>query len=190
MGFQQDLATVVDAATQLRAERDIVFVLVGDGVARGDIEQTLKDRNLTNVVLGPMLERDDYAIALQACDVGVVTLLKSIHTPGVPSKLFNIMAAARPTIISANEDGDAPAILLQANAGLWVPPGEPGRFAQAVLTLRDNPDIAAEMGRNARRAVEAKYSRISSAARYELLFAQLTSPPYGPQAQGPERTLV
>jgi colanic acid biosynthesis glycosyl transferase WcaI len=175
MGYQQDLETVLDAAALLQDHPDIAFLLIGDGLARSRLEESARTRGLQNVRFLPTQSRERYPLALAVADVGVVPLREAIRTPGVPSKLFSIMASGRPTILSVSRDSDAPSILEEAGAGIWVPPGRPDRFAAAVLALRDNPARAANMGQNACRAVEEHYSRDKVTAMFEELFRDLVS---------------
>jgi colanic acid biosynthesis glycosyl transferase WcaI len=173
MGYQQDLETVLDAAALLRDHSDIAFLLIGDGVARVRLEESARTRGLKNVRFLPTQSREHYPLALAVADVGVVTLRKTIRTPGVPSKLFSIMASGRPALVSVSRDSDAPGIVEDAGAGIWVPPGRPDCFVAAVLTLRADPTRAARMGENARRAVEVRYSRDFATSKFENLFREL-----------------
>jgi colanic acid biosynthesis glycosyl transferase WcaI len=95
MGYQQDLETVLNAAELLQDHSDIAFLLIGDGVARARLEESAHTRGLQNVRFLPTQSRERYPLALAVADVGVVPLRETIRTPGVPSKLFSIMASGR-----------------------------------------------------------------------------------------------
>jgi glycosyltransferase involved in cell wall biosynthesis len=174
MGYQQDLDTIIEAAMHLREEPDICFQIVGDGVERQRLQRKAHDAELTNVVFTPFQPRADYPMVLQAADACVVTLKKEVRTPAIPSKLLGIMAAGKPTIVSANEAGDAPALVKEVLCGVCVSPGDPVAFAHAVRYLRDNEAQRRGMGRRAREYAERHFSRVSCATQYEALFARLT----------------
>ncbi len=121
-----------------------------------------------------MQSRELYPLALASASVGVVTLQKSIRTPGIPSKLFSIMASGRPTIASVSRDSDAAQLVEAGGVGIWVPPERPDLFAEALLKLRADTSMRDEMGRKARRRAETEFSRESSVGQYERLFDDLT----------------
>ena len=50
--FYHGLDTLIEAATQLRDNPDIAFLLIGDGPERNRIKQMAADRKLPNVVFG------------------------------------------------------------------------------------------------------------------------------------------
>ena len=57
--------------------------------------------------------------------------------------------------------GDTPAIRRYFREGkdvMLVPPGDGKALAEAILTLRENPDMSAELGAGARRVFEEYFS--------------------------------
>jgi glycosyltransferase involved in cell wall biosynthesis len=57
--------------------------------------------------------------------------------------------------------------------GLLVPPGEPGRLAEAIAELLYHPDRAARFGKNARGRAERHYSRTAMVRRFEDFYQGL-----------------
>jgi glycosyltransferase involved in cell wall biosynthesis len=53
----------------------------------------------------------------------------------------------------------------QNDAGLYVPAGDATELAAKIVWLRDNPDRAEEMGRNARALAEREFGRDELAGR-------------------------
>ncbi len=73
-----------------------------------------------------------------------------------PIKMFEYMAAGIPVVIS-----DFPGIrkiIKETGAGILVNPEAGEEIVKAVNRLLDNPDLAAEMGRNGRKAALSKYN--------------------------------
>ena len=173
MGYSQDIDTVLAAADVLRALPEILFVLVGDGVELPRLKEQAARMRLQNVRWVPLQPRERYPAVLHASDVGLVTLHKDVSTPVVPSKLLSIMAAAKPVVASLPLTGDAPRIVEAAQCGLCVPPEDPERLAEAILSLYDDRPLAERMGKNGRDCIEAHFSATGAAARYEELFQAL-----------------
>jgi 1,2-diacylglycerol 3-alpha-glucosyltransferase len=88
---------------------------------------------------------------LAAADVAVCPRLACL---GMPIKLLNYMAAARPIVVSA---GSASGLRHMHNA--WVVPnGDVDGMAAAILAVLDDPALACRLGLAARRTVEAEHN--------------------------------
>lgn len=75
---------------------DIVLVIIGDGALRTAIQEKIKKEKLNNIYyLGPK-PRKEQNLFLNACHIGVVTLINGMKGLGVPSKTYNLMAAGKP----------------------------------------------------------------------------------------------
>jgi len=171
MGYAQDMETIVEAAARLREESRIVFLLVGDGSERAGVERRLRELKLTNVRLLPFVPREEYPALVAACDVGLVTLKKTMKTPVVPSKLPTYMASARPVIVSVNPESDAGALVRQADCGLLVPSGDPEAMAAAIRQLLNDTARAAALGASGREYALAHLSRRACIDEIERLLA-------------------
>ncbi|MBU0574190.1 MAG: glycosyltransferase family 4 protein, partial [Candidatus Margulisbacteria bacterium] len=173
MGFAQGLNVVIEAAEILKDKKEIVFVLVGDGVKRPEIVEQARQLGLANVLFVKTVPRSDYPQILHASDVCLVTLSKSLVTPVVPGKLLSIMAAGRPVITSLPLEGDTPKIVQGSGCGISVPPEDPAALAEAVLKLYNNKELAENMGENGRKAAEELFSRTACVSRYGQIFSEL-----------------
>ncbi len=78
------------------------------------------------------------------------------HVNSQPNKLFEYMSASLPVIMSNFEYWKE--ITDQYNCGICVDPENPEEVAAAIKTIKENPDMAKEMGISARKAVEEKYN--------------------------------
>jgi glycosyltransferase involved in cell wall biosynthesis len=75
---------------------NIALVIIGDGALRSTIQEKIKNIHLQNVYyLGPK-PRSEQNFFLNACHIGVVTLINGMKGLGVPSKTYNLMAAGKP----------------------------------------------------------------------------------------------
>ncbi|HKX16593.1 MAG TPA: glycosyltransferase family 4 protein, partial [bacterium] len=106
MGYAQDMNVIVDAATLLRDDSGIVFLLAGDGVRRAEAQALVRGRALSNVRFLPFQPIERYPILVAAADCCLVTLQASVATPVVPSKIAGILGLARP-VVAALPEGDA-----------------------------------------------------------------------------------
>jgi colanic acid biosynthesis glycosyl transferase WcaI len=162
LGLAQGLETILESANLLRENPNIHFILIGDGPKRVELIDLSTKYNLPNVTFIPEKPTDQIPEYLSAADVALVPLRKVAVFKGVlPSKLFDAWACQRPVLISI--DGEARAIVEEIQGGIYVPPEEPAKIAEALIELMDSPDQRDQMGINGRKYTQANHSRASLA---------------------------
>lgn len=118
------------------------------------------------------VDRDGIMAAMAKSFAGMCALYNiPNHTNGYAIKMFEYMAAGIPVIVS-NIPTWTP-VIEQHDAGICVDPEDPDAVANAVITLRDNPQRAAEMGRNGRRAVLEHYNWEAQAKILVALYKEI-----------------
>jgi glycosyltransferase involved in cell wall biosynthesis len=162
-GISQRLSAILDAASLLRSRPDIVFLFVGEGAEKPMLAERAK--GLDNVrffePVDTMGVRDFYA----AADICLVPLRNiPLFETFIPSKMFEIMAMARPIVASVA--GEAAAILERSGGARIVAPEDAAAIAAAVKDLADDPAARERMGAAAADFVHRNYSRHELAARY------------------------
>jgi glycosyltransferase involved in cell wall biosynthesis len=171
LGYSQDVDTIIECAASFKDEKNIVFLIVGDGVEKARMIE--KAMNLRNVRFLPMLTKEEYPSLLHASDVCLVTLRKQVATPVVPSKILSIMAAGRPMVAALPPQSDAVAMIKETESGLCVSAEDPVAMAEAIRELHDHPRKAAKLGRNGRRHVETVASLGACVTTYRGLFQSI-----------------
>jgi len=156
--------TIVRAAALLDDERDIRFVLVGDGQTKPAAVELARTLGCENIMFldplhGPAL-RD------VVCDAQVLlgvfgTSAKAMVV--VPNKVVDALALEKPVVTAGT-----PAIrrILDASQIAMVPPGDPRALADAILALYSDPAAAVRLASAGRRAYEDHFSR--AARRLEM----------------------
>lgn len=166
----QDFDTLLDAAAILKDRADIKFVFVGDGAKRESIAARIEDENLENVRLLPFVPEAQLCDLLASADVSLVTLERGIEGLAVPSKFYNIMASGRPTLACVPKSCEVALVVDSSGCGIHVDQENPRALAEAVLHLADNPEVAAQMGRNARQVCEERYGLATISQQFYSIF--------------------
>ena len=156
MGEANDLTAVIEAARLLP---DVPFVLMGDGKRRPALERTAP----SNVRFRTGAKAD--VARLAADSSACLTVFKDVPVLATnsPNKLFDTFAAGRAAIV--NMDGWMRELVERNEAGVYVRAGDAAELAERIAWLRDNPDEAARMGRNARALAERDFGRDRLAER-------------------------
>lgn len=170
MGLAHGLETLLQSAQQLQSVApDVLFMLVGEGADRARIQSLIAGAKLINVRLVPQQLREKIPAYINASDACAVVLKKSdVFETVIPTKMLEFMSCARPVVLGVK--GQAEQLLSSARAGLAIEPGNAAALSQAIMTLRNNPALSKEFGRNGRDFIVHNLSRRSTALHYlELL---------------------
>jgi starch synthase len=91
-----------------------------------------------------------------------------------PLGIVNLEAMACGTPVVASNVGGIPEVVMDAQTGLLVPPGDPVVLAEAITSLVGDPARASAMGQLGRQRVAAEFSWASIAAQTAALYTELT----------------
>lgn len=175
IGPAQGLNSVLDSASLLIDIKDIQFVFIGEGVAKGDLIREAHLRKLSNVVFLPrqpaILMPKYYALA----DVLFVHLMPlPLFELTIPLKTYSYLACGKPILMAVK--GDAGVLVQKANAGLLACPSDPQDIADAVKRLYYMPSEERQALGNNGRVYYLKNLRMEVAGKkYEELFVKTVS---------------
>ena len=138
LGRVHALEPVLAAAADLRDDSDLVFLFIGDGPQRRALEAQARSHGLTNVRFLPPQPRARLAESLSAGDVHLVTLRAGCERCVFPSKLYGILAVARPIVYVGPPQCELAGAVRTSGAGLVVDAREPHTLAASLRQLRDD----------------------------------------------------
>ncbi len=145
---------------------DIVFLIVGDGDRRAELEAAARASGLGARVrfLGWRADLDRlYA------DLDVVVLTSK--NEGSPVALIEAMAAGRPVV--STRAGGVEDVVTDGETGVVVPVGDVSAVARAVLDLLEDPARAERLGATARASVVARFGSCRLVGDIDALYQRL-----------------
>ena len=148
LGFYGAWNTLLEAA-KILSDENTGLVFVGDGASRASLEASAA-QILPNVRFLPFRPVEQLPHVMMAGDLHIVTVRRGLEGVVVPSKLYSTLAAGRPVLVVAPDEGDAARIVVESGCGLAADPDDPAAVAAAIRELRGDPARLAEMGRRAR----------------------------------------
>ena len=131
-GAAQGADIVLKVAEKLRDKDDIQFIIFGGGAEYGAAVEYVKEHELTNVMINPLLPQDRVSEVYSLGDVALITCKPGVGNSGMPSKTWNIMACNTPIIASFDTDSDMAEILTSSDAGKCVEAGNVGALVQEI----------------------------------------------------------
>jgi glycosyltransferase involved in cell wall biosynthesis len=172
-GRAHEFSTLLDAAELLRNERDVTFLMIGDGARRGWVEEETRRRGLKSFVFKPLQPVEQISASLGVPDVHLVSLLPQLEHCIVPSKFFGILAAGRPTLFVGAVDGWVAQVARSTRCGEASASGDGAGLAARIRDLRANPLRRAEMGARARQLLVSAYGRSQAVDAWDALLRDL-----------------
>jgi colanic acid biosynthesis glycosyl transferase WcaI len=169
VGHAQDLDVLVRAATFLRDLPDLAFTVIGGGARLLELQQLAELHETECVRFLGYQSRETLSQSLSAARLHYVGLAKGLSGYVVPSRLYGILAAGRPVIVSADADSETAMVVERVGCGIVVPPGRPELVAEAIRAAYDGKYDLEAMGRKGREYVVAEADRRIAVDRYREL---------------------
>ncbi|HOX28624.1 MAG TPA: glycosyltransferase family 4 protein [bacterium] len=158
MGIAQGLETIVAGAEILRDDPRPVFFLVGEGPVKEELQKSVAEKGLKNVVFHPEVPNSKIKEMYSAADASIVPLRKiKLFEETVPSKLYDSLAGGLPVLLGV--DGEARRILEESGGGVFFEPENPVALAESVRRMMDDEESFRKMGTAGRDYVLKNYSR-------------------------------
>ncbi len=173
VGHAQDLDSLVRAATFLRDLDDLVIAIIGMGARHAELVALAERLDVDPVRFLFYQPRELLTQSLSAADVHVVGLARGLAGYVVPSRLYGILAVARPVIVAADGSSETAQVVERIGCGIVVPPGRPELLAAAIRDAHDGEYDLEAMGARGREWVVREADRTVAVRRYRDLLLEL-----------------
>ena len=144
------------------------LILAGDGPARGSLERQAAGLNLTGSVT--FLGIVSPARVAELLHSASLVLMPS-RREGLPRVALEAALMARPVV--AARVGGLGEIIRHGETGWLIDPEDTGGLVKAAISVLEDPDAAARMGRNARNWVQTTFSWERCVDAYDRLYQKL-----------------
>lgn len=105
LGRVQGLLKFIDIV-KMANNKNLILVITGDGALRKLITNKINNENIENVFyLGPK-PRVEQKLFLNACHIGLVTLVSGMKGLGVPSKTYNYLATGKAILFIGDKESE------------------------------------------------------------------------------------
>jgi glycosyltransferase involved in cell wall biosynthesis len=148
MGKPQQLENVIELALACKDNKDIIFILLGEGVAMDKIKKELIVKELYNVRIYSSIPKLEYQSLLKACNVGLISLHEDFTIPNIPSKALDYWNVGLPILSSLDKATDFGEILNETNSGLWTYAGEHEKLYKSLFKLYKDSELRGVMSAN------------------------------------------
>jgi glycosyltransferase involved in cell wall biosynthesis len=173
MGVVHEMSQIMEAASILRSDESTVFLFIGGGQRKGEVEKWKELDRLDNVILLPYQPLEELGGSLAGCDLALISLRPEMEGLVFPSKLYGVLASGRPVVNIGAENGEIARIIDKARCGYTVQTG--AQLVTTIEKLKIEQRERQAMGRRAREYFETHYGKERSIGKYHRLITELAA---------------
>lgn len=172
IGFFQDWEPVYFAANQLKNE-NIEFWIVGEGVQKHELEKEIMKQKISNIRIFPYQKREDLPIINNFVDIHFIAINPNMEQDGFPSKIYTIMACAKPIVVVTGDKSPVYNFLKNKNCSEIVTNNRNINFTEAIRKLAINQELRERLGNNGYEVIIKNYSKKVVVSKYVNLLKSL-----------------
>lgn len=120
MGKPQQLENVLHLAKYASKYKDVLFLILGEGVQADKVKKDAELMGLANMHIAGTMPKHIYQQLLQKCHIGLISLNIRFTIPNIPSKALDYWNVGIPILASIDKATDFGQILDQTGTGLWA----------------------------------------------------------------------
>lgn len=169
IGIAQDWESLIKIAG-LVSHLPIAFYVVGEGVMKDYLNNEVKTNNLTNIYLVPYQQRKLMSDLIAYADLHFIFMTRQMEKEGFPSKVYTIMACAKPLLVISGAEAPINNFLKNQNCAFIINLIDKEEICQeAVIYLKkciEDPEHLLKMGENGYKVVKENYTKEVVTNRY------------------------
>ncbi|ULT28246.1 glycosyltransferase family 4 protein [Sphingobacterium sp. E70] len=147
VGHAQDWEPLLQAARLLK-EEPIEFFIIGEGVMKEYVKNMVEKSGLSKVHVLPYQPRELMPKLLAYADMQFIFMSKEMEGHGFPSKVYTIMACAKPLIVCSGEGTPIVNFLKDYNCAKIITEGNEQKNTRYSFILEsDKPESIIEYGK-------------------------------------------
>lgn len=141
IGYTHSVECVVEVAKHMKEDKDVVFLIIGDGKKKAELVADVKDAGLKNVRFMPFQDFSILPFSLASADLGVITLDENVSKVSVPSKTFNLLAVGAPLLAISNDDTEMYRLIKKYQNGRCIAKMNISEIVKYILELKNDKDL-------------------------------------------------
>lgn len=159
-GIALPLATFLQAAVHFKHDPNLTFLFVGDGIRKQEVERTISENSMANMMSLPYQPIESLGQSLSAADIHLVSMDDRMVGVIHPCKIYGAMAVGRPILLLGPVPCHLSDIIQEYKIGWHIRHGDVAGAVRQIDTIRrTDPAELQCMGQRAREAVLGRLSK-------------------------------
>lgn len=172
IGFYQDWEPILYAAKKLK-DTNIEFWIIGEGVKKDYLINDIEAHNLSNIKIMPYQDREMMPLINSFADIHFISINKEMEQEGFPSKVYTIMACAKPLIVITGKNTPLYNFLENLHCAILITKNRNEEFVQSILELAKDKEKQNKFGKNGFDVIQKNYSKEKVIEKYLKIFETL-----------------
>ncbi len=159
IGLAHDLDVMLEAATQLRDDDRVRFLVIGEGPRKSQLMGEVAARKLERTFLFlPYQSADRFPLTLGLADVAVVTVVPGYETTLIPGKVYDHLAGGAAILALTHRPSDLADVVERHGCGRVIAPGDTTAFVKAIMDYANDSEGLHSLREHARRVSDEHFS--------------------------------
>lgn len=146
LGKPQGIDFLIDILETNNQNKELFFVIAGNGTEFLKLSQWIKKRNPNNIILYESLPKQDFDQLVAISDITLILLSNKFTIPNYPSRLLTNLSFKKPILIACDQATDIGKIAEANGYGLTCYSGDIVSFNKNILRLAKDKKLREEMG--------------------------------------------
>ncbi len=148
IGHSQNMELLIETASLIRVSLpNVRFVVIGEGAAKQEVQKTIRERKLDNILMFPFQDYSLIAQVFSLGDVGLIISKPGIGGSSVPSKTWSILAAEKPILASFDQNSELSKLVRKINCGIVADAGNKEELIEGIKSLYQDKNLRETMGK-------------------------------------------
>lgn len=174
LGLYYDLENLIKITKDLSSMDEIIFVFIGDGAVKSEMETYVKNNKQGNVFFLPFQPKSEIKYTLNAADIHLVVNQKGIKGVSVPSKIYGVMAAGKPVLGVLEKGSEACLLIENSGCGVVVEPQNYSDVTKELMNMYTlDSDVLKDKGIRGRKYLEQHLRKDQSLDKYRNLLLSI-----------------
>lgn len=166
LGKVQGVDVMLKTASLMKNNKDIQFVIFGNGSEEDNLKKLTIENQLKNVSMYPLQPFERVSEVYSIADVCLIPCAPGTGRSGMPSKTWTIMAAGIPIIASFDRGGEMAQIIEEAECGFCIRAGDETKLRETIMRVYEDRQLKERLGQKAQEYAEENVSKSEAVAKY------------------------
>ncbi len=163
----EDIIQVAEKLANNLNEKNLLFIIIGEGHLRQYLENEIAKKNLQDYFLF-LGKRDDVPEVMKACDIFLICSYRE----GTPRVITEALACGLP-VIASNIDG-IPEQITNKASGILINPGDIKQISESIILLKNNAKLRKALSLNGKAKIHL-FSKEIMVKKIDELYSELIS---------------
>ncbi|MFX0134052.1 MAG: glycosyltransferase, partial [Candidatus Hodarchaeota archaeon] len=179
IGFVNHLENMIKLAQIFEKEKDIIFLIAGDGKERKRLEAEIMEKNLDNIFFLGKFDAYGTFSVINRFDICVFSVIEHDKNgnptmnseDALSNKFFDYIAAGKPVLMTAK--GEITNLMDKFKFGCYLDMKDDKRICEQIHQLKCNSKLRLKMGHNSKQLARYMFDRKKMCEKFETILHEI-----------------